>query len=58
MSAARLGSFAGDGDVVQHPLHGSGVSEHQAEEAVMAAHAVGHDRVRGRDRVLLSHHGR
>ena len=34
------------------------MSEHQAEEAVMVAHAFGHDRVRGRYRLLFSHHGR
>lgn len=47
-----------DGDVIQSAFHCAGMSQHQAEEAVMAAHAVRHDRVRGRYRVLFSHHGR
>lgn len=54
----QTGRLGKDGDFVQYPVRRARMSEHQAEEAVVAAHAVGHDRVRGRHRVLLSHHGR
>lgn len=44
------------GDVVQSTVRCARMSQREAEEAVVAPHAVGHDGVRRRHRVLLSHH--
>lgn len=46
------------GDFVQRAVYGPRMSEHKAEEAIMAAHAVSNDGVRGGDCVVLSHHRR
>lgn len=47
-----------NGDVIQYTVFCAGMPEYKTEETVMAAHAVGHDCVRGRYSVLLSHHRR
>lgn len=56
--SGRLRVSLRDGDAVRFSLRCAGMSQHQAEEAVVAAHALRHDRVRGRHRVLFPHHGR
>lgn len=57
-AAASLQVFTHHGDFIQCSVHCARMSEYKTEETVMAAHAVGHDRVCSRHRVLLSHHRR
>ena len=46
------------GEFVPSPILSAGMSQHEAEEATLGAHAVGHDDVRSGGGVLLPHRRR